>query len=451
MPLHLRERKSRRLRTSILAILAATGMIVTMAPASWAQPAFTADDVSLTIEGNQVSARTHITTSRTVTASLVGICARDKHDWDVDFPLSKNVRLSTTPTSVSSTATFAPGKYQLWPCAKVQNVWYDLAQPSSFTVTGSTPSTAAKSGTATKNTTDKATAKKTTTKKAAAPKSPAKKSSTAANSAKKKPAQKAPAKKATVKKTPATKNTTPKQPQPSVAAPAPGGTAMPVGDLPGWKQIFADDFTKPLQKGSFPAHYQSQWASYHGFKDTFKIAHYDQRVISVKNGILDIHLHTNNGQPLSATPVPLVDGKWGGQLYGRYSVRMRADAVPNFKVAFLLWPDSENWNDGEINFPEGSLTDRPMAFNHCVGHPQDNCYAAQSSVKFTDWHTYTIEWTPKKISYFIDGKLLGSTTKSIPNKPMHWVLQVESDGTRPHPHATGHVEIDWATIYRYTP
>ncbi|MEO7126865.1 MAG: glycoside hydrolase family 16 protein [Nakamurella sp.] len=226
---------------------------------------------------------------------------------------------------------------------------------------------------------------------------------------------------------------------------------MPVGNLPGWKQIFSEDFTTPLPLGSFPGPYASKWQSYDGFPDTFGVARYDQRIISVHDGALDVYLHTKNGQPLSAAPVPLVNGKWGGQVYGRYSVRMKADSMESFKPAFLLWPDTDNWKDGEIDFPEGPFDSSPYAVNHLVGSPSANAYLAKSKVAYTDWHTYTINWTPDRLSFYIDGELLGSTTSSIPTKAMHWVLQMESDGDIPAPSTAGHVLIDWATIYSYVP
>lgn len=49
---------------------------------------------------------------------------------------------------------------------------------------------------------------------------------------------------------------------------APSGQAMPVGDLPGWKQVFTDDFTADAAQGSFSTVYGSKWTSYHNFSDT---------------------------------------------------------------------------------------------------------------------------------------------------------------------------------------
>jgi len=116
----------------------------------------------------------------------------------------------------------------------------------------------------------------------------------------------------------------------------------------------------------------------------------------------------------------------------------------------LLWPDSEVWADGEINFPEGRLDGTVHAFNHCIGNPARNCLAKNTKVSFADWHVYTIEWTPGRISYYLDGDRVATTTKSVPEKPMHWVLQTETDGNPVQARSSaGYLSIDWATIYTW--
>jgi hypothetical protein len=231
----------------------------------------------------------------------------------------------------------------------------------------------------------------------------------------------------------------------------PSGEAMPLGDLQGWDQVFTEDFVTPLSRGSFPGSYGDQWLSYDGFADTSGRGDYEQDIISAHDGMLDLYLHTEDGRPLGAAPVPLVDGEWGGQTYGRFSVRMKADPLNGFGVASLLWPDSENWSEGEIDFPEGAFDDVARASNHCPGDPEENCFYTESTAEFVDWHTYTIDWTPTRLSFLVDGVTVGTTTDDIPDVPMHWVLQSGTvDGT-PDPDTAGHLWIDWATIYAYDP
>ena len=50
------------------------------------------------------------------------------------------------------------------------------------------------------------------------------------------------------------------------------------------------------------------------------------------------------------------------------------------------------------------------------------------------------------MKYYLDGNPVGSFTFKIPNLPMHWVLQSES-GSAQRPTGSGHIKIDWLTIY----
>ena len=227
---------------------------------------------------------------------------------------------------------------------------------------------------------------------------------------------------------------------------APSGVAMPTAAPSGWRQVFADDFTTPVALGGFPGSaYSSRWSGYDGFTDTAGVGTYAPgRVVSVRNGALDLSLRTEGGTPLVAAPTPLVNGSWGGSTYGRYSVRYRADAVAGYKTAWLLWPDSVNWNDGEIDFPEGDLTGTAHGFVHQPGNPTRNALAFDTGAAYTGWHTATVEWLPSGVTFLLDGRQVARTTVS-PSKPLHLVLQTETSG-RPSTSAAGHVQLDWITV-----
>lgn len=374
-------RHARTLTAALTAgILLAVSLTAT-APA-FAATSYSATSVTASVTGTSVRATARISSSQSVTATQVGICARSASKANVDFPLKSNVLLTSTGTSWAKTATFAAGTFSYWPCVNVGGSWTNIGPVRYFTV--------------------------------------------------------------------AAANTNP-APAPVPTVTNPSGVAMPVGDLTGWKQTFTEDFTAPLARGSFPGSYGSKWLSYTGFTDTSKMGDYDQRIISAQDGNLDLLLHTENGRPLGAAPVPLVNGQWGGQVYGRFSVRMKADPAAGYGTGFLLWPDSDNWNDGEIDFPESGLTDVVKGYNHCLDSPSRNCLVVNTSAKYSDWHTYTIDWTPQRLSFIIDGTVVGSTTTNIPTKPLHWVMQVATTGVTPAASTTGHLLIDWATIYNYVP
>jgi beta-glucanase (GH16 family) len=239
-------------------------------------------------------------------------------------------------------------------------------------------------------------------------------------------------------------------PTPAPTSSSPSGQAMPTAAPAGWKRTFSEDFTTNAALGQFPnsAAYSSKWTAYDGFGDTSKNGTYSSsKVLSVAGGLLDMYIHTEGSTHYVAAPG--VNG-WNGQTYGRYTVRFKADAIPGYKTAWLLWPTSDDWNEGEIDFPEGDLDGTIAAFSHCanVGAPQNNCAYFSTNAKYTSWHTATTEWTKGKVSFYLDGALIGTSTSNIPTKPMRWTLQTETElsGTPPPNSSAGHVSVDWVTI-----
>jgi hypothetical protein len=247
------------------------------------------------------------------------------------------------------------------------------------------------------------------------------------------------------------------------------GERMPVGDLPGWRQIFADDFAgivtlgewsdcalNPIVCSGLPEPYRSNWWAYtEDWPDTSRNGTYSpSKVLSVADGVLDVYIHTEDGVHMVAAPVPLINSRDGplGQLHGRYAIRFKADSLHGYKIAWLLWPDSETWpRDGEIDFPEGNLDGEISAFMHhqnaTVNNDQD-AYFSGVSVD-GDWHTAIIEWTRDAVRFILDDRVLGESTSRIPNTPMHWVIQTETtlDGYEPDDAVAGHIQIDWVAVY----
>ena len=231
---------------------------------------------------------------------------------------------------------------------------------------------------------------------------------------------------------------------------------MPNANLAGWELIFTDDFTQDIPEGQFPAATNGKWWAYpSNWNDTSGNGAYAPNIISTHDGVMDINLRTEGGRHRVAAPVPNINGPSGSrdQLYGRYAVRFKADPVPGYKTAWLLWPESNVWpRDGEIDFPEGDLNSTIHAFMHrqngSSGGDQD---AFSTSERYTEWHTAITEWSPNEVRFILDGQVIGTSTSRIPNTPMHWVLQTETQlsGGPPSSSATGHVIVDWVSVWRY--
>jgi hypothetical protein len=235
---------------------------------------------------------------------------------------------------------------------------------------------------------------------------------------------------------------------------------VPANDVPGYTRVFADDFQYSVPLGSFPAAVPSEWGkSYQdGWPDTSGHGqYYPSNVVSIGCGLMNIALHTQGGVHQVAAVVPTIPGATGsegGLSAGMYEVRFRA-TVPTsyYKVAFLLWPDSERWPaDGEIDFPEGTLDTTIGAFMHHQGgtaEAQQDEYDAAAT--FTSWHTATTVWRPDLgfTAFYLDGALLGKSTANVPNTPMHWVLQCETNDKGPAPpdDVSTAVQIAWVAAY----
>ncbi|MEA5456669.1 glycoside hydrolase family 16 protein [Sinomonas sp. JGH33] len=239
------------------------------------------------------------------------------------------------------------------------------------------------------------------------------------------------------------------------------GQAMPVGDLPGWKQTGAQGFDKPAGLGLVGEVYGPAMRGYSDFEDSSGRGIYaPDSVLSVADGKLDYFLHTDHGAPSVASVVPF---GYGGQTYGRYSIKFRSDSLPGYKIAFMLWPVSDDWADGEVDWPEGGLDGMPYGASAIRGSQDEFRMMFDPLVRtfapsdMKQWHIATTEWTPARVRWFWDGELVDETDlpSAVPITPMRWTLQAETSvgpGTSaPAPGTAGHLEIDWVVQYAYAP
>jgi len=215
--------------------------------------------------------------------------------------------------------------------------------------------------------------------------------------------------------------------------------------------VFQDDFDADVAVGDFPSDpaYSRDWSAYpDGWKDTSKVGTYaPSRTVSVSDGNLVIDVHADGDEYLGAAVVANVTY---GQTYGRYTVRWRADPTSGYGLAFLLWPDSESWpDDGEIDFPEGHLDGSITATAHHAD-PNGGKEQFDTGESMDGWHTSMVEWPPDHVVFTLDGDVVGRSTTKVPDKPMHWVMQVGTNGNdTPPADARGAVEIDWVRVDAY--
>ncbi|GAA4872693.1 glycoside hydrolase family 16 protein [Kitasatospora terrestris] len=221
------------------------------------------------------------------------------------------------------------------------------------------------------------------------------------------------------------------------------GSSVPLGS---WTGCSSNGPIANSHCSGLPAAVDAKWWAYpSGWKDTSKNGTYNPaKALSIADGQLNIHLNRDSTGTWVAAPTPKLPAN---TTYGTYEVTWKASCAAGYKVAWLLWPDSDRWpGDGEIDFPEGDLCGNVSAFMHrqngTSGGDQD---AYSTGIKTAgNWHVSRIEWQPNDLKFYLDGKLIGHSTSRVPNTPMHWVLQSETalDGTVPAVGSSADIAVD---------
>jgi beta-glucanase (GH16 family) len=207
----------------------------------------------------------------------------------------------------------------------------------------------------------------------------------------------------------------------------------------GWRLVDTMDFNETALD-------RTDWSPYNsvgGFGNGFR----RPSAITVEDGKLRITARGN------------VSGGMGyqrDQLYGRWEFRARTDKGRGRGAAILLWPKTENKDDGELDMMEVPREDRSQA--HFVIHfsPQNKLAGNKVTGDFSQWHTFAMDWLPDRITWYVDGvKQFETFDKNvIPKVPMHMTIQLDMgpfeewipapDATTP---AETSLEVDWVKIY----
>ncbi|MBT2503863.1 glycoside hydrolase family 16 protein [Curtobacterium sp. ISL-83] len=245
------------------------------------------------------------------------------------------------------------------------------------------------------------------------------------------------------------------QPSPSEASTT-SLTALPKGDVVSngrtWKQSYREDFSTPAPLGSVLSKYPKMGA-YDGYNDTSGRGRYaPSKVLSVANGNLDFWLHTEKGQPLVAAVLP---DDYAAHTTGRVSIRYKTTNTDGYKFVGMLWPTDDDWNKGEIDWPEGDLGSSVRPASAIPGSMDNGMMTFDSSVqKYTTspqssgYHVATTEWDHGVVRFYWNNSLVSETRKAVPKDPMRVTMQAETAITGNVPaSASGHVDIDWISIW----
>ena len=235
----------------------------------------------------------------------------------------------------------------------------------------------------------------------------------------------------------------------TTTASGPSGVAMPVGDISGWHQVFADDFSGSSLD-------PSRWFAYSGQPGGDPGGLWAPSHVLVSNGQL----------VLAGYRDPAFGNKWvtGGvsskpglvQTYGKYEVRFRFDAGIGIAHVMLLWPADNSWPP-EVDFSEDNGGNKQTTYATLHWGALNNQLQVQAPVDLTQWHTLGVEWTPGMLVYTLDGTPWKTVLSSnVPSIPMVLDMQTQawdctSSGWESCPNSTTptnvNLDVDWAVAY----
>ncbi len=211
-----------------------------------------------------------------------------------------------------------------------------------------------------------------------------------------------------------------------------------------WAKVLKEKFSTPAASGNVLETYSRSMVAYHDN------AQYRRANLSVHDGKLDIKLKGTTGAAVVFGPPHSV---WG-QTYGKFRIRFQVTGGSSYGAAFMLWPTSDVWSHGEIDFPEGSFDDQIHVFHHPTPCDLDDvpgtpphCASFDGLPTGKSWHTThtaTTEWTPGMVRYYLDNKLIKTVTHDVPTTKHRMTVQVAPVSGKK---TEGHLFIHSVAIY----
>ncbi|MBF4591443.1 MULTISPECIES: glycoside hydrolase family 16 protein [unclassified Curtobacterium] len=224
-----------------------------------------------------------------------------------------------------------------------------------------------------------------------------------------------------------------------VAVPVGSGATATAATSATFKQTFAESFrTNAAANGPFARTYANSWQPY---PDGTGGMYWSGSQISAANGVMDVKLGGAKG---AAGTFGTPTGAWGHK-GGKFEVRAKATGGTANGAAFILWPTSNVWSEGEIDFPESNFEATPMLHQHSmVAGQESSATSVSTGVSWRTWHTYSVEWIPgKSVRYLVDGAVVSTVTKNVPRTAHRYMFQVGNWG------AAGHLYIDYVRTFSY--
>ncbi len=143
--------------------------------------------------------------------------------------------------------------------------------------------------------------------------------------------------------------------------------------------------------------------------------------VTVQNGAAVLTSTAANGWPQAGFMIT-PSGASAGNGYGLYSITMSMNdngAVEGPGGYACLWPSTNNWPGPELDLVEKQGADsgtNGYSTIHWAGAGNSNQYTPTmlGNIDVTQSHTYAMDWEPGRITMYVDGKEIYTTTQNVP-------------------------------------
>lgn len=215
----------------------------------------------------------------------------------------------------------------------------------------------------------------------------------------------------------------------------------------GYAMVFDDEFSGTAPD---PARWNTGWfgTGITGPVNSMELARYSSANVTESGGYLNLALaHTAAGGRAWTGAIVTTLGKFTFT-YGE--VEWRAYLPPSangLQVADwpALWADGTGrWpSTGEMDVMEGLGGIAAAHFISPSGNP-----GIRAAGNFSGWHTFGAWWQRGKVTYYYDGKAIGSITRGITGSPMYLIMDNTLSARSPLAGAYPAVmQIDWVRVW----
>lgn len=138
------------------------------------------------------------------------------------------------------------------------------------------------------------------------------------------------------------------------------------------------------------------------------------------------------------------------QQYGRFEAKIKINA--NYPVYQAFWMKGEKITPEIDVFKFNMDRKNRFQFSNIWGQSKNERVSSKlnGNPLAKDFHIYTLDWTPEKISWKINGFEVYTSTQNIPDEPLYLILSAGIQKNAEPQELPSSFEIDWVRCYEKT-